>query len=146
MSNTLTTPAQFTVTADIEVTRTGTAFLRVAVDGEQVTFRLDPNSMRLRRVDVTVEATRLLQKHAGYAPASDWMVDDHGHLTATVAEITGRCTTCVHGCGHTIGDTGCGHYGCPAAPAGHANTCDGAALPLTAKRTYPYANGRTARR
>lgn len=141
----ITITAAFQVTADIEVTPTGDAYLRVAVDGDTVAFRINPNSLRLRKITVTDEATRLLQRHAGYAPATDWATDERGHLTASVAEITGRCTTCVHGCGHTIGDTGCGHYQCPAAPAGHANTCDGAALALTAKRTYPYANGRTTR-
>jgi hypothetical protein len=134
------------VTAAIEVTATGAAYLRVTIDGDQVAFEMSPHSLRLRRITETAEAERLLRKHAGYQPTSGWATDGSGHLTATVGEITGRCTTCVHGCGCQRGDTGCGHYQCPAAAAEVANTCDGAALPLSAKRTYPKAARRTVRR
>jgi len=132
-----TTCTPLDVTAAIEVTRLGTAYLRVTVDGEPIAFEISPHTLRLRKMTVTAEAARLLQRHAGYQPSSEWTPDDHGHLTATVAQMTGRCITCVHGCGCEIGSTGCGHYQCPAASAAVANTCDGAALALDAKRTYP---------
>jgi hypothetical protein len=129
------------VTADIEITPVGTAYLRVVVDGELVAFEINPHSLKLRDISVTGEAARLLQRHAGYRPATDWATDEHGHLTAGVAEMTGRCTVCVHGCGCTVGDTGCGHYRCPAASAEIVHTCDGAALAVAAKRTYPRRRG-----
>ncbi len=129
------------VTADIEVTQLGTAYLRVSVDGDQLAFEINPHTLKLRMISVTDEAERLLQRHAGYRPATAWATDEHGHLTASVAEITGRCTTCVHGCGCGIDGPGCGHYGCPAASAELANTCDGAALAVAAKRTYPRRRG-----
>lgn len=137
MSITTSTPAPGTdlhVTAEIEVTGVGTAYLRVTVDGERIAFEINPHLMRLYRQTVIQEADRLLRRHAGYEPASAWISDEHGHLTATVAEISGRCVTCVHGCGCEIGGIGCGHYQCPAASAEVANTCDGAALALGAKR------------
>jgi hypothetical protein len=146
MSNTtatVTAPA----TADIEVNPTGEAYLRVVVDGELTAFRINLGALTLRRTTVTEEAARLLQRHAGYKPATEWATGDNGHLTATVAEMTGRCTTCVHGCGHGIGDTGCGHYQCPAASAEISHTCDGVTLAVTARRTYPYApRNRSARK
>jgi hypothetical protein len=142
MSNTATAPASTTVSAEIEVTHTGDAYLRVAIDGDVVAFRINPHFLRLRNQTVTGEAERLLQRHAGYAPASHWTTDTDGRLTTTVAEMTGRCTACVHGCGCSLGSTGCGHYGCPAATPEIAHTCDGAALALSAKR--PPLPGRPA--
>jgi hypothetical protein len=135
MSNT-TAPV---VTAAVHVTPLGDAYLHVEVDGEPITFEMSMHSLRLRRIDPVGEAERLLKRHAGYAPTGEWQADEHGHLVATVTEIDGRCTTCVHGCGCEIGSTGCGHYQCPAATADSANTCGGAALALAARRTYPTA-------
>lgn len=132
----------FTVTADIEVTSLGSAYLRVDIDGEPVTFEINPHTLKLRQISVTDEAERLLKRHAGYRAADAWTTDERGHLTASLGEITGRCTICVHGCGCEIGGTGCGHYMCPAASAQDANTCDGAALALAAYRTYPAADGK----
>lgn len=133
-----------TVTANIEVTRDGTAYLRVRVDGDLIAFKIDPNTLQLRLHEKTVpaEAKRLLQRHAGYEPTTKWTTGADGHMSATVAEMTGRCATCVHGCGCELGSTGCGHYQCPAASADIVHTCDGAALALNARRTYPKARRR----
>jgi hypothetical protein len=131
---TSTTGADPTVTAEIEVIGNGAAHLLVTVDGERVRIEINRHLTRLYQQTDTEEATRLLRRHAGYEPTSAWTIGEHGHLTATVAEISGRCVTCVHGCGCEIGSTGCAHYQCLAATAEVANTCDGAALALDAKR------------
>ncbi|MEU4220360.1 hypothetical protein [Actinoplanes sp. NPDC026623] len=126
--------ASFTVTAEIDVPRYGDPFLRVTVDGEAVTVRINPHLLRLHGQSVTDEAERLLQRHAGYRTTTGWATDERGRMTATVAEISGRCVTCVHGCGCSIDAIGCGHYQCLAASAEIAHTCDGAALAVNAKR------------
>lgn len=126
--------APFTVTAEIEVPRYGDAYLRVTVDGEALTIRINQHLLRLHEQSVTAEAERLLQRHAGYRPTAGWATDEHGHMTASVAEISGRCITCIHGCGCSIDGPGCGHYQCPSANDEIAHTCDGAALAISAKR------------
>lgn len=123
----------FTVTAEITTDMLGTAHLRVEVDGEKHSFTLNRHWLRLRQRTVQDEAARLLQRHAGYKPASAWTEATPGRLTASVAEIAGRCLACVHGCGHQVGDKGCSHWQCLAATPENANTCTGAALALTAK-------------
>jgi len=146
MSDTSTTrDDQPRITANIEVTAHGTPYLSVNIDGEKVTFEINPHFLKLRGQSTTDEAARLLKKHAGYEPVTGWNTDETGRLTATVAELTGRCTTCVHGCDCGIDGPGCDHYKCPAATAETANTCDGAALALTAKRP-PYPRRRYSRR
>lgn len=123
----------FTVTAEITTDTLGTAYLHVVVDGDLHSFKLDRHLLRLREQSVQDEATRLLQRHAGYKPASAWTEAVPGRLTAPLAEIAGRCLTCVHGCGHGVGDKGCAHWQCLAATPEIANTCQGAVLALTAK-------------
>lgn len=130
------TDEPFTVTAEIATDMLGTAYLRVVVDGVNHCFTINPHFVRLRDLSVQGVAARLLQKHAGYTTTGAWTEGENGRLTAPVAEIAGRCRTCVHGCGHGVGDTGCGHWQCLAATPEIANTCDGAALALSAKRTY----------
>lgn len=140
------TDQPFTVTAEITTDTLGTAYLHVAVDGDKHAFKLDPHLLRLRQRSVTDEAERLLQRHAGYRPASAWTEVD-GRLAAPVAEIAGRCLTCIHGCGHGVGDTGCAHWQCLAAkgtPLG--STCDGATLAVTAKWSGCTAPQRATRR
>lgn len=157
MSNTPVTPvtvgstsdSPFEVTAAIHTSAFGAARLSVTVDGERFAFELNPHMLRLYKQSVTDEATRLLQRHAGYKPAGGWITNEQGHLTATVEEITGRCTTCVHGCGHGADDTACGHYQClAAAGTTTANTCPGTEIAIAAKRPQPGGKPRrtTARR
>jgi len=133
-------------TAEIEVPGYGDCFLRVTVDGEAVTIRINPHWLRLHEQSVTDEAERLLQRHAGYRTTTGWATDERGRMTATVAEISGRCSTCVHGCGCAIDGPGCGHYQCPAASPEIAHTCDGAALAVNAKRPALPRRPRNTRR
>ncbi|MGK5677642.1 hypothetical protein [Actinoplanes sp. URMC 104] len=121
-------------TAVVEIDATGTALLRVVVDGELVAFEFDVKRLVLRNTNPADEATRLLKRHAGYTVGSAWNTDERGRMTATVAEISGRCPTCAHGCGCAVDEPGCGHYMCLAAPAELRNTCQGAVIALDAKR------------
>lgn len=125
-----------TLTAEIITPRVGDPYLLVVVDGEKVVVSIREHLRLLHEQTVTDEAARLLQRHAGCQPVSDWTADENGRMTATVAEMTGRCATCVHGCGHSATTTNCGHYRCPGrtTDTAHANSCDGAAIALGAKR------------
>ncbi|MFI7608472.1 hypothetical protein ACIBTV_25430 [Micromonospora sp. NPDC049366] len=125
--------APFTVTATIE-TGLRETHLIVVVDGEPHCFRINRHWLRLEDRTVTDEATRLLQRHAAYQPATEWSPTGSGTLTATVAEISGRCRTCAHNCDCMPGSNGCGHFGCPFAAEDVANTCDGADIHLQARR------------
>ncbi|MBQ1048459.1 hypothetical protein KBX50_08270 [Micromonospora sp. C51] len=81
---------------------------------------------------VVVEAQRLMRRHVGYAPApgSRAQFDNRrGTLTFAVAEIPGRCDTCLHGCACQPLSDGCAHYRCRAFPAPDlVNSCPGVAV------------------
>lgn len=131
-----TTTLKTVGTATIETGTAGAQYLLVAIDGELRCIQINTHWLALYQGSVTVrdEATRLLAREAGYTPVGEWREVKPGVQAVEVAAVTGRCLTCVHGCGCAVDGRGCGHFGCWATTEAVANTCPGAAVAVAARR------------
>ncbi|MGK5677646.1 hypothetical protein [Actinoplanes sp. URMC 104] len=111
--------------------------LHVTVGGATVELPIDLHGVIARNRThrplveaVAVEGAKQMRRSLGYAPAGAWRRDRKtGGFTVPVAEIPGRCETCVSGCACTKGSDGCEHLGCWGRGAYvKRNSCPGAAL------------------
>ncbi|SDT74244.1 hypothetical protein [Actinoplanes derwentensis] len=113
--------------------------LHVTVGFATVQFRVDLARVITRSRGslvsaVATEAVRLLRRKTGYAPTGSWArtSTDRNAFTVPIAEMPGRCETCVSRCECRAGSDGCEHLGCRGQRTpDRANTCPGVAV-LTA--------------
>jgi hypothetical protein len=107
----------------------GSATLRLSLDLSRLLAR-QRRGGSLVSAAIT-EAVLLLRRRTGCAPAGRWArtSEDRNAFTVAIAELPGRCETCVHGCECRVGRDGCGHLDCRGVRTRElADSCPGVGL------------------